>query len=131
MILKHPDIDSVYLTSPTYEGLICSYDEVREAIGPNRKLIIDEAHGSHLYFLEPSSGALMGALQSGVVDVSVASIHKNLGAIAGAALLNVGKDSRISPDSILNIYQMLATTTPSPYVLYDIEGCVRDMSLNG
>jgi arginine/lysine/ornithine decarboxylase len=52
----------VYLTSPTFEGLLCNYKEIREAIGPDRYLIIDEAHGSHLYFNTEDSDTLRGAL---------------------------------------------------------------------
>jgi arginine decarboxylase len=47
---QHPDADAVYITSPTFEGLISNYKEIREAIGNERILIVDEAHGSHLYF---------------------------------------------------------------------------------
>ena len=49
-ISKHPDAEAVYLTSPNHEGLICSYSEIRQTIGDERILIIDEAHGSHFYF---------------------------------------------------------------------------------
>jgi len=47
---KHPDADAIYLTSPTFEGLISDYKEIREVIGNDRLLLVDEAHGSHLYF---------------------------------------------------------------------------------
>ena len=94
----HPDADAVYLTSPTFEGLLCNYKEIREAIGPDRSLIIDEAHGSHLYFNTEDSDTLRGALQSGVVDLCVTSVHKNLGSLSGTALINVGKHSRIDPE---------------------------------
>ena len=88
----------MYLTSPTFEGLLCNYKEIREAIGPDRYLIIDEAHGLHLYFNTEDSDTLRGALQSGVVDLCVTSVHKNLGSLSATALINVGKDSRIDPE---------------------------------
>jgi arginine decarboxylase len=59
---QHPDADAVYITSPTFEGLISNYKEIREAIGNERILIIDEAHGSHLYFNEKDQEAVRGAL---------------------------------------------------------------------
>jgi hypothetical protein len=41
--------------------LICNYKEIREVIGNDRILIIDEAHGSHLYF-NKDSDVIKGAL---------------------------------------------------------------------
>ncbi len=112
------------MTSPTFEGLLCNYKEIREVIGEDRILCIDEAHGSHLYFNKDSE-ILRGALQSGVVDICVTSVHKNLGALSASALINVGRNSRIPAEQIKEIYIMLNTTSPSPYYLFDVEGCVR------
>jgi arginine/lysine/ornithine decarboxylase len=95
---QHPDAEAVYLTSPTFEGLLCNYKEIREAIGPDRYLIIDEAHGSHLYFNTEDSDTLRGALQSGAVDVCVTSVHKNLGSLSATAFINVGVNSRLSAE---------------------------------
>ena len=74
---------------------------------------------------------IRGALQSGVVDVCVTSVHKNLGSLSGTALINIGKDSRLSADLVKEIYIMLSTTSPSPYLLFDVEGCVRLMLEKG
>lgn len=57
----------------------------------------------------------------------VTSVHKNLGSLSGTAIINIGKNSRLSPDLVKEIYIMLSTTSPSPYLLFDIEGCVRLM----
>jgi arginine/lysine/ornithine decarboxylase len=62
-----------------------------------------------------------------VVDVCVTSVHKNLGSLSGTALINIGKKSRLSADLVKEIYIMLSTTSPSPYLLFDVEGCVRLM----
>ena len=70
---------------------------------------------------------MRGALQSGAVDVCVTSVHKNLGSLSATAIINIGKSSRLSPDLVKEIYIMLSTTSPSPYLLFDIEGCVRLM----
>lgn len=123
---QHPDAEVVYLTSPTFEGLLCNYKEIREVIGEHRILVIDEAHGSHLYF-NKDSDFLKGAMQSGAVDVCVSSAHKNLGALSAAAFINVAKNKRIDPDQIKEIFIMLNTTSPSPYTYFDMEGAFRTM----
>ena len=51
-IEKEPDIEVIYLTSPTYEGVICNYDELVKEYGDDKMIIIDEAHGAHFYFSE-------------------------------------------------------------------------------
>lgn len=57
----------------------------------------------------------------------VTSVHKNLGSLSATAIINIGKNSMLSPDLVKEIYIMLSTTSPSPYLLFDIEGCVRLM----
>lgn len=70
-------------------------------------------------------------MQTGQVDVTINSVHKNLGALAGAALVNVGHNSRICPHLIKDIYTMNNTTSNSVYMLLDTEGCVRSMIEEG
>jgi len=50
-----------------------------------------------------------------------------LGSLSATAIINLGKNSRLSPDLVKEIYIMLSTTSPSPYLLFDVEGCVRLM----
>lgn len=61
----------------------------------------------------------------------VTSVHKNLGSLSATAIINIGNNSRLSPDLVKEIYIMLSTTSPSPYLLFDIEGCVRLMIEKG
>jgi arginine/lysine/ornithine decarboxylase len=55
----------------------------------------------------------------------VTSVHKNLGSISATALINIGKKSRINAEQIKDIFIMVNTTSPSPYLLFDIEGNIR------
>ena len=95
-IEAHPEIEVIYLTYPTYEGLTVDLDEMRSIIGPDRLLIIDEAHGSHCYFspLCPKPALLSGA------DAAVTSVHKTLGGLYGTSLINVGKTARLDPSRV-------------------------------
>jgi arginine/lysine/ornithine decarboxylase len=36
----------------------------------------------------------------------------------------VGKNSRIAPEIVKDAYHLLNTTSPSPMILADVEGCV-------
>jgi len=50
---------------------------MKEACGPDRLFLVDEAHGAHFYF---SKDCPEGALEGGA-DAAVTSIHKMLGSI--------------------------------------------------
>lgn len=123
-ILKNPDIEAVYLTSPTFEGMVCDYQQVRETVGEQRLLIVDEAHGSHLYF---DKNTQLGSQQSEAVDMSINSLHKNVGGLSGLALINIGKNCRLPIDYVRDMYLMLSTTSINPYFLFDCEGALRFM----
>lgn len=55
----------------------------------------------------------------------VSSVHKTLGSLTASALINVSKNSRLSPVKVKDAYHILATTSPSPMLLADVESCVR------
>jgi len=84
-------------------------------------MIVDEAHGAHCYFskLMPQGALFQGA------DVTINSLHKNIGALSSTALINVSKTSRLPALKVKNTYNLLNTTTPSPFLLADVESCVR------
>jgi lysine decarboxylase len=102
---------------------------MRKAVGHERLFIIDEAHGAHLYFNDLESHN--AALKAGA-DAAVTSIHKMLGSIYGTALLNVSKDTTLLDLSkIKSKHLMFAGDLPSPFLLGDLEGCVKDFVKNG
>lgn len=122
------DVEAVYITSPTYEGSCSNYEEIGK-LCKERNLIfcVDEAHGCVNYFGSQMPG---GAIQRGA-DVAVTSVHKTLGGFSGTALINVGKDTRLSASLIKESYNMYVTTTPSSLFIADTESCVVTMYNEG
>lgn len=52
---QHPTCKAVILVSPTYEGIVSNIREIAAVVhGHGGILIVDEAHGAHLPFLEQS-----------------------------------------------------------------------------
>jgi len=82
-------VAAVLLVSPTYHGAV---SDIRSSVSLCHKygvpLIVDEAHGSHLQFLE--EGSLEGSLAMGA-DIVIHSIHKTLTALTQAAMLHIGR----------------------------------------
>ena len=82
-----PDAKAVLLVSPTYYGLCSDLQAIAEICHcHNAALLVDEAHGSHLYFSEQLP---LGALESGA-DACAQSIHKTAGSFTQSSFLSLG-----------------------------------------
>lgn len=98
-IFKEPDIHAVYITSPSYEGFIANYKQIKRVCG-SRLLIVDEAHGAIQYF---SGDTPPAALHDGA-DISIISMHKSLGCLIGTSLINVSEKSNFPNKQMLDAY---------------------------
>lgn len=105
-IEQYPDIEVVYLTTPSSDGLCFDIEKMASSInfdGENRILVIDETHGAHFYF---SNDCPKPAMRAGA-DVSVTSIDKSLGGISASSILNIGEKSKLDSEKIKNKYKMM------------------------
>ena len=126
-IKGHPEAKAVILTSPTYEGVFSEVEKISKLTqDAGIPLIVDEAHGSLLPFGEFGSkpAILCGA------DISIQSLHKTAGALTPAALLHVGKNSLISPDSVQDSLNLINTTSPSYPLMLSMENTVKFLASN-
>lgn len=117
--LKDTSYGAVVITSPSYEGYILDIEKIYEICKKNKtKLIVDMAHGSHLF--------LTGAYKN-TFDLAITSFHKNLPALTpGAVVLindkNLIKDVRKS----MAIFQ---TSSPSYLILESIDEIINKIDL--
>ena len=107
-----PDVQAVFIVSPTYEGLAADVKSIAEAAHKrNIPLIVDEAHGAHLGFdgRWPESSVKQGA------DLVIQSLHKTLPAPTQTAILHVNGKlvDRCRLRRFLGIYQ-----TSSPFYIF-------------
>ncbi|HCJ74994.1 MAG TPA: ornithine decarboxylase [Roseburia sp.] len=114
-------IEAVFLTSPTYDGIVSDIEKIAEiAHRHGVPLIVDEAHGAHLGFHPyfPKSAITLGA------DVVIQSLHKTLPAPTQTAIMH-WTSSYIKSERLewfLNIYE---TSSPSYLFLASMDECVR------
>ena len=109
------NIDTIIITSPTYEGYVSDIKTISEICRKaGVKLIVDEAHGA----LYPFSDNLP---QSAVkyADYTVQSLHKTAGGINPTALLHSNDNN---PAMAL---EMINTTSPSYPMLATIEKNIK------
>ena len=119
---KNPDVKAVFITSPTYEGIVSEVKEIADFCkSKNIVLIVDEAHGALFPFSEklPDSAINMGA------DLVVHSLHKNTPSLTGSALLHIGKNSKILPETIKKNLNLITTTSPSWLIIASIDGAIN------
>lgn len=148
-----PRICGLIVTRPSYQGLATTSKTFTDIIqlchSKGIPVIVDEAHGSHLRFLE--DGTLGDGLSCGA-DIVVQSTHKTLPALSQCAMLHVGlqafqfpgidpdskasregNEDRSSPDDcgphsealalLSEAFTMLTTTSPNALLLASLDAC--------
>lgn len=126
-LMLHPDARAVLLINPTYFGVSChlhTYVELSHAYGV--PVLVDEAHGAHLYFHPdlPSSAMEAGA------DVAAVSMHKLGGSMTQSSLL-LQQGKRVSAQRLQAFMSMLQTTSTSYLLLASLDTARRQMATRG
>jgi arginine/lysine/ornithine decarboxylase len=123
----HPDTKLVVLVSPSYCGVASDLEGIAAVAHARRiPVYVDEAWGPHFHF----HPALPSSAMAGGVDGAVSSIHKVLGGLTQAAILNV-RAGLVDPDRVRTTVGMVQTTSPSVLVLASIDAARRQMALHG
>ncbi len=97
------------LVSPNYYGGILNLKEIISYLHKkNIPVIIDEAHGAHLYFsdLKKYSGNFLGA------DIVINSSHKMIPSLTQTAILHINSE-KITRERVLKYINLYTTTSPS------------------
>ena len=128
-MLKSSDYlpNAVYITSPDYLGNIADIKGLSEVCHQyGIPLLVDNAHGAYLAFLEHSMHPLaLGA------DMCCDSAHKTLPVLTGGAYLHISKDhQKNSIEDIRSALSLFASTSPSYLTLQSLDLC-NDYIENG
>lgn len=110
----------VYITTPDYLGFMADIKAIAEVCHRNGvKLIIDNAHGAYLGFLDKSLHPLaLGA------DMCCDSAHKTLPVLTGGAYLHISKDTDNSfMMNAKTTMGLFASTSPSYLILASLDLC--------
>ena len=79
------EIEAVFLTSPTYDGIVSDIKEIARIVHSHKiPLIVDEAHGAHFGMAE---GFPKSAVENGA-DIVIQSLHKTLPSLTQTAILH-------------------------------------------
>lgn len=128
-LLEHPEIRVVFVTSPTYEGIVSDIQGIAAtAHRHGAALIVDEAHGAHLPF---GDGNYFpdGALQEGA-DLVIQSLHKTLPSLTQTAILHL-KSQILDAKKVEQYLSVYQSSSPSYILIASMENCVRYMAEKG
>ena len=124
---KNKDIKLVIITSPTYEGVL---SDIKAIVNIAHKykvpVLVDEAHGAHLKFMENSN---FEALNCGA-DIVIQSLHKTLPALTGTAILHI-KGDLVKEEDVRRELSIFETSSPSYILISSIDECLDLIERNG
>jgi len=118
---KTPDARAVFITSPTFEGVISDVEAIAKiAHAHGAVLIVDEAHGSHMRF----HGAFPGSALEFGADIVIHSLHKTLPSLTQTALLHTTGE-RVNQQLLRQFLNMINSSSPSYILLSSIGKCLN------
>ncbi|WP_302815316.1 aminotransferase class I/II-fold pyridoxal phosphate-dependent enzyme [Selenomonas flueggei] len=123
---RHPDAKAVFVNNPTYYGICSDLRAITEkAHARGMKVLVDEAHGTHLYFSDRLPTAAMDA----GADMAAISMHKSGGSLTQSSILLCANTMPLGyVHQIINITQ---TTSASYLLLASLDISRRNLALRG
>lgn len=116
-------IKACVLVSPNYFGGILKLREIIRILhDKNIVVIVDEAHGTHLYFSDLKK---YSALDAGA-DLVINSTHKMIPSLTQSAIIHRGTD-RFSHEDLLKYINIYNTTSPSYLLMLSMEAGLKYM----
>lgn len=121
---SHNDVEMVWLTNPTYEGVVTDIKSISEICKKHDvPLVVDEAHGVLWKFNDefPSPSLDLGA------DIVVQSFHKTGGSMSQTSVLHISKDTKFDVEALVHSLRLLQTTSPSILLLASLDAARAQM----
>ncbi len=118
LLQENKDVAYVWITNPTYEGIVSDVKSISKICKKyNVPLIVDEAHGCLWNFNSylPESSLKLGA------DAVVHSLHKTGGSMSQSSMLHISENSILDVDKIEKALKLLHTTSPSLILLASLD----------
>ncbi|MBR6395949.1 MAG: aminotransferase class I/II-fold pyridoxal phosphate-dependent enzyme [Lachnospiraceae bacterium] len=123
---ENPDAKAILINNPSYYGICSDLKTIVDmAHAAGMMALVDEAHGTHLYFGKnlPLSGMAAGA------DMAAVSMHKSGGSLTQSSILLCGKN--VNAGYVSNIINLTQTTSASYLLLGSLDISRRNVALRG
>lgn len=125
-IRENPDAKAILINNPTYFGICSNLKKIVQLAHEHQMLaLVDEAHGTHLYFHHELP---VSAMEAGA-DMASVSMHKSGGSLTQSSLLLLGQG--INAGYVRQIVNLTQTTSASYLLLSSLDISRRNLALNG
>lgn len=128
---EHPDCKALFLVNPSYYGICSDLKRIADICHENNALLlVDEAHGGHLYFSQ--SNQRRGAIECGA-DICVQSMHKVTGALTQSSVLHIkshGVQEHVLSRVAENLH-LVQSTSPSYLLMISLDCARYELAANG
>lgn len=122
----NPDAKAVFVNNPTYYGICSDLKALVELAHEHHMLaLVDEAHGTHLYF---QSELPMSAMAAGA-DMAAVSMHKSGGSLTQSSMLLLG--AGMNEGHVSQIINLTQTTSGSYLLMASLDISRRNLALRG
>ncbi|MDE7206398.1 MAG: aminotransferase class I/II-fold pyridoxal phosphate-dependent enzyme, partial [Lachnospiraceae bacterium] len=124
---------ALFLVSPTYYGICSDLRKIADICHENNALLlVDEAHGGHLYFDSRTRIDRRGALECGA-DICVQSMHKVTGALTQGSVLHI-KYHGVRGDVLARVAEnlhLVQSTSPSYLLMISLDCARYELAMHG
>ena len=125
-IKENPEAVAVLVNNPTYYGICSDLRTIVQVAHAHKMLVlVDEAHGTHLYFGE---NLPVSAMEAGA-DMASVSMHKSGGSLTQSSFLLVGPSMHAG--YVRQIINLTQTTSGSYLLLSSLDISRRNLVLRG
>jgi arginine/lysine/ornithine decarboxylase len=125
-IAAHPEAKAIFVTSPSYYGICSDLRRIGELAHKNGMLLlVDEAHGTHLYF---GAGLPQPAMAAGA-DLAAVSMHKSGGSLTQSSILLSGP--QVDVETLRQTINLTQSTSASYLLLASLDISRKNLALNG
>lgn len=125
-IIENKDAKAVLVNNPTYYGICSNLREIVKLAHENDMLVlVDEAHGTHLYF---NDDLPVSAMEAGA-DMAAVSMHKTGGSLTQSSILLTNE--KVNSDYVRQVINLTQTTSGNYLLLSSLDIARKNMYLNG
>ncbi len=125
-IRENPDAKAVLINNPTYYGVCSDLRSIVKLCHEHNMLaLVDEAHGTHLYFGE---GMPLNAMAAGA-DMAAVSMHKSGGSLTQSSILLCG--GSVNADYVRQVINLTQTTSASYLLMSSLDIARKNLALHG
>lgn len=124
---ENPDTKALLVTNPTYFGVATDLEQiVKQAHSRAIPVLVDEAHGAHLYFHEELPTAAMHA----GADLAATSVHKMGGSLTQTSMLHI-REGLVDVNRVKAAMSLLTTTSTSYLLLASLDAARKQLATAG